>query len=228
MAGGFDLLSSGGHEIAFEGRRVFPLRFLLRHYPIRSQAHGERKVFRERRPRFDASERARGWHVQYDSVEAGHRFIRDAEGLRPYDPHEVRLDLVLRHRGVEDLEAVLVEERRVIARLRSDLAARVLEVERLNADVEQLGREKERLDRDLESRGGEVETLQGHLEARSREKEQIERALSAALEAARRDVERLQGESASLRERIAHIEASLTWRLAGPLRSATEWLRSRA
>ena len=36
-----DLASSGGHEARFEGRRVFPLRFILRHYPIRGQAHGE-------------------------------------------------------------------------------------------------------------------------------------------------------------------------------------------
>src|SRR5262249_10574746 len=38
-----DLVSSGGHEATFPGRRVFPVRFILRHYPIRSQAHGERK-----------------------------------------------------------------------------------------------------------------------------------------------------------------------------------------
>ena len=30
-----DLISSGGHDATFPGRRVFPLRFLLRHYPIR-------------------------------------------------------------------------------------------------------------------------------------------------------------------------------------------------
>ena len=60
-----DLVSSGGHEAEFAGRKVFPIRFLLRHYPIRSQEHGERKVFVERRPRFRARERERGWHVQY-------------------------------------------------------------------------------------------------------------------------------------------------------------------
>ena len=51
---GVELVSSGGHEAVFEGRRVFPLRFLLRHYPIRGQAHGTRKVFDERRGRFSA------------------------------------------------------------------------------------------------------------------------------------------------------------------------------
>ena len=39
-----DLRSTGGHDVQFPGRRVFPLRFPLRHYPIRSQAHGERKI----------------------------------------------------------------------------------------------------------------------------------------------------------------------------------------
>jgi hypothetical protein len=39
-----DLASSGGHEAVFAGRRVFPYKFLQKRYPIRSQAHGERKV----------------------------------------------------------------------------------------------------------------------------------------------------------------------------------------
>ena len=60
-----DLAASGGHDARFPHRSVFPLRFILRHYPIRGQAHGERKVFRERQNRFLDAERARGWHVQY-------------------------------------------------------------------------------------------------------------------------------------------------------------------
>ena len=65
-----DLASSGGHEARFPGRRVFPLRFILRHYPIRGQAHGERKVLRGAAEPVSASEeRARGWHVQYDQLQ---------------------------------------------------------------------------------------------------------------------------------------------------------------
>ncbi len=66
--GGVDLVTSGGHEAAFEHRRVYPLRFVLRHYPIRNGVQGRRKVFQERLPRFNAVERARGWHVQYQQV----------------------------------------------------------------------------------------------------------------------------------------------------------------
>ena len=71
-----DLASSGGHEAKFPDRKVFPLRFILRHYPIRGQAHAERKIFRERRNRFLEGERARGWHVQYDGIREGESFLR--------------------------------------------------------------------------------------------------------------------------------------------------------
>lgn len=84
-AGPVDLRSSGGHEAAFPERRVHPLNFLLRHYPIRSQAHGERKVLGERRARFDPAERASAWHMHYDHVRQGHRFHRDPEELIAFD-----------------------------------------------------------------------------------------------------------------------------------------------
>ena len=54
-----DLAGSGGHEAVFTGRRVFPYNFLSKHYPVRSQAHGERKIFVERSAR--RSESARRW-----------------------------------------------------------------------------------------------------------------------------------------------------------------------
>jgi glycosyltransferase involved in cell wall biosynthesis len=92
-AGRADLASSGGHEAAFPGRRVFPWKFLSKHYPIRSQAHGERKVFAERVPRWNPDERTRGWHVQYDAVAPGSGFLRDHADLIEWhqDFHEVYL-----------------------------------------------------------------------------------------------------------------------------------------
>ena len=58
-----DLHTHAGHEVVFSSRGVFPYSFLIKHYPIRSQEHGERKM-RERR--YSPEERAKGWHVQYD------------------------------------------------------------------------------------------------------------------------------------------------------------------
>ena len=69
-----DLRSMGGHDVRFPGRRIFPQKWIRKHYPIRSQAHGERKVFQERRPRWSTHERAIGWHVQYDDIAEGHQF----------------------------------------------------------------------------------------------------------------------------------------------------------
>jgi hypothetical protein len=73
--------SSGGHDAHFEGKRVYPYNFLLKHYPIRSQAHGLRKVFAERLPRWSEEEAARGWHVQYSKLGRDHSFVRASPGL---------------------------------------------------------------------------------------------------------------------------------------------------
>jgi hypothetical protein len=80
------LANSGGHDVTFPGRRVYPLRFLLRHYPIRSQEHGLRKVFEERLGRFNLKERnERGWHTQYDAFRQHHTFLRDPRDLILFD-----------------------------------------------------------------------------------------------------------------------------------------------
>ena len=76
---------TAGHDVFFDGRLVYPFRFLLKHYPIRSQAHGERKILRERTPRFNAEERSMGWHAQYDALEQDRRFLRDPAELEQAD-----------------------------------------------------------------------------------------------------------------------------------------------
>jgi glycosyl transferase family 2 len=128
-----DLASSGGHEAQFDGRNVFPVRFISRHYPIRSQAHGERKVFQERQGRFREEERARGWHVQYDAMHEGMSFIRDPTTLTPYDPDAVRVALTLRHRGVEALEASLDEMQCAVAELSRQRREAIRQIEELTA-----------------------------------------------------------------------------------------------
>ncbi|HEX8149753.1 MAG TPA: hypothetical protein VF591_21415 [Pyrinomonadaceae bacterium] len=95
------MAASGGHDLPFEGQRVYPFKFLLKHYPVRSQRHGEKKVFRERKARWNPLERARGWHRQYDSVRGGHRFVRDESGQLLFDEEDFnRTFLVERLSGV--------------------------------------------------------------------------------------------------------------------------------
>jgi glycosyltransferase involved in cell wall biosynthesis len=75
------LAPSGGHHISFPGLKIFPLKFLLGHYPIRSTKHGLDKIFKQRMPRYATIERQRGWHVQYDDVDQETTFLRPVSEL---------------------------------------------------------------------------------------------------------------------------------------------------
>ena len=79
------LVASGGHQVRFGGRKVYPYNFLIKHYRIRSQQHGEKKVFLERKSRWMPEESARGWHIQYDNVKEGQSFLRLASDLEFFD-----------------------------------------------------------------------------------------------------------------------------------------------
>ena len=63
-----DLAALGGHHVRLPGGRVYPTRFIHKHYPVRSLEHGQRKIMSERKARFSKAEKARGWHVQYDHL----------------------------------------------------------------------------------------------------------------------------------------------------------------
>jgi glycosyltransferase involved in cell wall biosynthesis len=188
-----DLAGSAGHDVAFPGRRVFPLRFLLRHYPIRSQAHGERKVLRERQPRFDATERARGWHVQYEALAAGGGFLRDPATLTPYDPDAVRLELALRNRGMEALE-------REAAALQAAAAARAREADDLRAELARRDATLAEAAADRDARGAEIGRLR------------------SALDVAREEAERARAALAEARGRLDAVYTSRSWRWTAPLR----------
>jgi glycosyltransferase involved in cell wall biosynthesis len=82
------LAETGGHEVHFEGRRIYPYKFLLRHYRIRSQAQAEKKIFKDRIARWDPREKARGWHSHYDKIEQGYNFICSSADLEFFDEAE--------------------------------------------------------------------------------------------------------------------------------------------
>lgn len=122
QAAGVDIVQHGGHDVLFEGKRVYPLPFLLRHYPIRSAEHGARKIHQERLARFAAEERADGWHVQYDHYADGASFLAARETLSEWDGGRIRAEILsraLRHvllltalHGV-DLAALEVDDDRL-------------------------------------------------------------------------------------------------------------------
>lgn len=91
-----DLQTHGGHSVLFPRRRIFPFKFILRHYPIRSQQHGLEKVFRERKGRFTNEERQKGWHTQYDKVSTTDCFLHSEADLKMYNPYFTRTEVVRR------------------------------------------------------------------------------------------------------------------------------------
>jgi len=80
---------SGGHYPFFPGgikARIGPRKFVMRHYRFRSPDQALRKVFKERLPRHDPEERARGWHWHYDHFkEDPEFFILDSKRLSRYE-----------------------------------------------------------------------------------------------------------------------------------------------
>jgi len=234
-----DLESSGGHDVRFADRRVFPIRFLLRHYPIRGRAHAERKILQERRGRFAASERELGWHRQYDSLDSS-RVIREPSELRRYDAEEVRLHTLLNHRVVEELHgAPEVRERLETERQwQRDIELRELdkqnrEVERLAKALDERNREADRLGKALDERNREVDRFQTELAAvhdtmsslRSDLECAEERAdkLSAAHDALRQEYELATAQQAALLEeregRLREVFESRSWRWSAPIRA---------
>ncbi len=209
-----DLVSNAGHDVSFPGRRVFPLRFLLRHYPIRSQEHGERKIFRERRPRFDPAERAGGWHVQYNGIEPGHSFLRDPKTLTPYDPDAVRIHLQLRHRGVEELESRVAELDHARSDIAIELQSQKQETEGLHREVQAREAETERLSELVRSRDTQVKALCQSLESRDGEVA----ALKGEIANVRGDAERSAEALKEIRARLEGIAATRRWRWTAPLR----------
>jgi hypothetical protein len=211
-----DLTSSGGHEARFPGRRVFPLRFILRHYPIRGQTHGARKVFQERRNRFREQERARGWHVQYDQLEEGVSFLRDPATLTAYDPDVLRLSLTLGPRYPEDIEEALGATRFELAGAqcgladtRSQIDAMRAEIERASTHIEKVTAQLTQSRAELRAREAESAALRSGLELRSAELARTRAEMLAELDARSALIEAMGREIETASTHIEHVTATL-------------------
>jgi glycosyltransferase involved in cell wall biosynthesis len=63
-----DLVTHGGHLALIDNPKLYPLRFILKHYPARSIAQAVKKINLERKDRFSDEDKRKGWHVQYDHL----------------------------------------------------------------------------------------------------------------------------------------------------------------
>lgn len=205
--GDLDLSSTGGHEARFPDRRVFPLRFILRHYPIRGQEHGDRKVFQERQNRFLEGERARGWHIQYDAMQKGASFLRDPATLTPYDPDAVRIALALRHRGIEALEASLKEAQSAVEMRRRELESSRNELEGTSAELGARSVEARNLRGEVDRRVAELAELCKQLTARNADATALRHQLETQAAELLRTQEDFQAVSTELAARSAELSA---------------------
>jgi hypothetical protein len=81
-----DLIEWSGHQVLFEDRRIYPKKFVLKHYPMRNREQGARKVFAERLGRYDPDERAAGMHEQYLRYRPGDVLLWDPADLLEWHP----------------------------------------------------------------------------------------------------------------------------------------------
>ncbi len=154
------MVTSGGHDLQFSGRRVYPFKFLLKHYPIRSQTHGERKVFRERKARFNPEEKAQGWHNHYDRVGQDHSFVYSPSTLTVFDEMDFnRKYLVERLSGVGVI--------RTHALIEASLRQSVRELKRsLQISRQELNEHKAQLEKITNSVGWRFLSLYGPIKYR--------------------------------------------------------------
>lgn len=221
-----DLVSSGGHEARFPGRDVFPIRFVLRHYPVRSEAHGRRKIVEERRNRFIESERAKGWHVQYDDYDENIGVVRAPESLVAYDEAAIRRSLPVRERSQPELEALVAGLRSANESTRTDLRRREAELAERSATLAAACQE-------LRLRSNELTSLREELAERTdalaaRDAELAERDVQLA----ERDAEltRRQAEAAALTRdiQVTRIEVDALNRRLDAQVDETETFRTAA
>ena len=163
------LAESGGHEIRFEGRRVYPYSFLLKHYPVRSQAHGEKKIFRERRPRYDPELKATGWHYQYDHIREGYSFLRSPAELPVFD--EASFNRTYIGNGLQIIDWVkehakamsTTEQDKAVDLLSSELASKRETIQSLAAEIAEKNQVLNSVTTELSSKNNELERMKALL-----------------------------------------------------------------
>lgn len=76
-----ELAWSGGHQVRFQGLRMYPVSFPMRHYLFLSVPHAIRKYVQQS---YDPAEIANGWHRARAQLRAENIMLQDEEELLPY------------------------------------------------------------------------------------------------------------------------------------------------
>ncbi len=84
-----DLVSMGGHVVKFENQKIYPIKIINKHYPLRNVEQAQKKIFKDRLPRFEKEKQQRGWHSQYDKIAENKDFIYEKDNLNKYDENTI-------------------------------------------------------------------------------------------------------------------------------------------
>lgn len=173
------LEDSGGHEARFASRRIHPYKFLLRHYPLRSTEHARQKIFTERASRWNAQERALGWHTHYDNATPDDDFLWSREILHLWVEETFRREfLTERLAGV----GVLRDNRSEWAeQVNSPRAAIKAELRTLERERDAVRDDRDRLALNLRQATESLTAEQQHRIALERQAAQAEAALQMVL-----------------------------------------------
>ena len=167
------LAETGGHEVSFEGRKVYPYNFHIKHYRVRSQSHGEKKIIIERKARWNQDERAKGWHKHYDTIDTGHSFLRSPSELELFDETVFKNKYLIEClSGVGVIKADLIKKvifdgQNLDVERTADLEAQNATLETKNTDLESRNADLEARNATLETKNTDLETKKIDLEARN-------------------------------------------------------------
>ena len=164
-----DLVTSGGHDAQFKRQKVYPLKFLTKHYSLRGKKQATQKIFQYRIPRTLKERSELGWHVHYDQ----YKFLQSHEPWRPYEltfydqiafPYEFILER-LSGIGVYQENPLSLNKNNALAlrRTAEDMDERICQLSRTVKEKEEKviesARRIEGLDQSLVERDGQIANL---------------------------------------------------------------------
>ena len=76
-----ELKSTAGHCADIAYPKIYPLKILNRHYPMRDISQAEKKIFTDRKPRFKKEQKERGWHGHYERFQQTKDILFDSGEL---------------------------------------------------------------------------------------------------------------------------------------------------
>ena len=219
--------TTGGHELVLANINEFPYKFIMRHYPFRSQQHGEKKVFFERLKRFNPVEKEGGWHTQYDDYPANKIFLKDPNTLIKFYP-DIYLELIVknifnREEYIQQLSVNLAECEQSNIQLKNKLAERDESIFQLNNKLAERDESILQLNIKLTEEKQVIQQLNADLAESGHSIQQ----LNADLAESCHSIQQLNADLAEREQEVLFYALSKSWGLTRPLRKIMKFLKGK-